>query len=335
MRLFEVVQTDLPMDRESRLQRARDMGFDTNTIYYHGTNADFEKFMPGIDPIVGYGLYFTAERGYAHAFAAMKTRTTGSGAPAVYQVFLKLGKSKVITKQSRMDTLMKMRRTGKLDRDEMFSASYEIEDVVALRDQGIDSVVNDASNEVVVFNANQVRSIYAKFDPNKADSGNLTESMDPLVVAYANEHGLGEIWWEGSGDFGEAYITEKDTILKVTNDDEELRYAKMLVGKKLDHVVDIYAVDGRIIHMEMLDTDGVEDLYYAAERYGRIEEVDVDDHPEMEPEVKKFIFDVSWGMYELANVGIRNDDLRSDNIGRKANGAYAIFDATHKEGMWG
>lgn len=163
----------------------------------------------------------------------------------------------------------------------------------------------------------------------------LVEGVDPSIDAYAEEHDLGETWWEGGGDHGEAYVTDKDTILKVTNDLDELRFAALLVGKKLDHVVDIYDVSDRIIHMEKLDTDGVEELYYAAMEYGDIEEVDTDDHPDMEPEVKKFILDVSWGMHELANEGIWNNDLKADNIGRKTNGTYAIFDATRKTGAWG
>ena len=45
-RLYEAGETgmDLPMDRQSRFQRAREMGFDVNNILYHGTAADFPAF---------------------------------------------------------------------------------------------------------------------------------------------------------------------------------------------------------------------------------------------------------------------------------------------------
>jgi GNAT superfamily N-acetyltransferase len=45
-RLYEAGETgmDLPLDRQSRFQRAREMGFDVNNILYHGTAADFPAF---------------------------------------------------------------------------------------------------------------------------------------------------------------------------------------------------------------------------------------------------------------------------------------------------
>lgn len=45
-RLYEAGETgmDLPLDRQSRFQRAREMGFDVDNILYHGTAADFPAF---------------------------------------------------------------------------------------------------------------------------------------------------------------------------------------------------------------------------------------------------------------------------------------------------
>ena len=37
----------LAMDFASRMQRAKEQGFDTDTVYYHGTNADFDEFKGG------------------------------------------------------------------------------------------------------------------------------------------------------------------------------------------------------------------------------------------------------------------------------------------------
>jgi hypothetical protein len=34
------------MDQASRMQRAREMGFDTDTVYYHGTRRQFDEFEP-------------------------------------------------------------------------------------------------------------------------------------------------------------------------------------------------------------------------------------------------------------------------------------------------
>lgn len=38
----------LDMSKEARLARAREMGFDTDTIYYHGTSSNFDRFDPAL-----------------------------------------------------------------------------------------------------------------------------------------------------------------------------------------------------------------------------------------------------------------------------------------------
>ena len=157
----------------------------------------------------------------------------------------------------------------------------------------------------------------------------LFESTDAKLEAYATKHNLGELSWEGSGDMGEAYITDKNTILKITSDDTEISYAKMVQGKNLDNVVTIYDVDGPIIHMEYLDTDHIEDLYASAmgySEYGSFDDIDIDDHEDIPDDVKEFIIGVQDGMMQLQHKGVNNLDLKGDNIGRKNNGEYAIFD---------
>lgn len=168
----------------------------------------------------------------------------------------------------------------------------------------------------------------------------LLESTEPEITAYAEAHGLGEIWWEGSGDFGHAYRTEKGTILKTTGDKSELKFAAMLVGKDLDHVVKIYDVSGSIIHMEWVDTAGIDDLYFEANNYEEdflpLDALDPRDYPDMPPRVVRFINEISIGMMELEHLGIRNADLKEDHIGKRADGSYAIFDiSAGAVGNWG
>ena len=167
-------------------------------------------------------------------------------------------------------------------------------------------------------------------------ANNISESVEREIEDYAEKHGLGEVSWEGSGDMGDAYVTGKDTILKITRDKTELEYATLIVGKKLQNVVAVYDVEGNVIHMEYLNTDGVEDLHGSAmgyAEYGDITEVDPEDHPDMPEDVKKFIDDISYGAFELQRNGVYNLDLKDNNIGRKSNGEYAIFDmSSAKEG---
>ena len=171
----------------------------------------------------------------------------------------------------------------------------------------------------------------------------LTESHDDprKLEAYAEKHGLGELSWAGSGDMGNAYYTEKDTVLKITSDDTELAFAKKIEGKKLDNVVHIYDVEGDIIHMELLDDTGVEDVYAAAMNYveeygtGNMESIDPADIEGIPDDVTKFLNDMSWGMHELRQNGVDNLDLKHDNVGRRGPDHYVIFDMSDKKrNMW-
>ena len=53
----------LPMDQASRMSRAKHLGFDTKTTYYHATKADFPEFMVGgtsettAGELYGKGIY--------------------------------------------------------------------------------------------------------------------------------------------------------------------------------------------------------------------------------------------------------------------------------------
>lgn len=156
--------------------------------------------------------------------------------------------------------------------------------------------------------------------------------------AYAARHGMEIAGWEGSGDMGEAYVTNKDTIIKVTTDKTEMAFAALLVGKKLTNVVDIYDVENHIIHMEYLDTSDNE-LWYEIMNFDEhgdgIEYMDGRDYDDMSDEAKKMLDDLQIGMRQLAGNGVRNLDLKDDNFGKKQNGNYAIFDMSDaKRGMW-
>ena len=59
---------NLPMDLKSRLKRARAMGFDTRTVYYHGSDQDIKQFDP-ISPGGHAGAYISKDPGIADAYA--------------------------------------------------------------------------------------------------------------------------------------------------------------------------------------------------------------------------------------------------------------------------
>lgn len=62
---------DLPMDKESRLQRAKEMGFDVDLPLVHGTSSrvDFSRFIPSDRGKIGPGVYTSPEIYKANKFA--------------------------------------------------------------------------------------------------------------------------------------------------------------------------------------------------------------------------------------------------------------------------
>jgi hypothetical protein len=63
---------ELAMDQASRMQRAREMGFDTDTVYYHGTRRQFDEFEPSQPRgAIGNkrGVYFTKDKRTAEEYA--------------------------------------------------------------------------------------------------------------------------------------------------------------------------------------------------------------------------------------------------------------------------
>lgn len=163
----------------------------------------------------------------------------------------------------------------------------------------------------------------------------ILESLDKGVEDYAKRHNLGEISWAGSGDMGNAYYTERGTILKTTTDDTEIDAAKSIIGKNLSNVVKVFDVEGNIIHMEELSMDGIEDLFGDAMGYsefGDFDDIDVDEHEDMSEETKQFILDVQHGTYELRSNGVLNLDLHDGNVGKKSDGNYAILDMSNEKG---
>jgi len=65
---------DLAMDYASRMQRAKDMGFDTSRPVYHGTATDFDAFDP--DRAIGTQFWSTTDK---PAIEAGEVGAQGSG----------------------------------------------------------------------------------------------------------------------------------------------------------------------------------------------------------------------------------------------------------------
>lgn len=164
-----------------------------------------------------------------------------------------------------------------------------------------------------------------------------------FVEEWLEEKNIEIGYWEGSGDFGDAYNTECGKIIKITSSMDEFVNTYNLLGKENEYLVDIYdmaIVDGNmIIVMEKLDTSIInENAFYELQNLANelgtyIYDVDFDDLPDNEMFDESFIDEmknISNSIYCALHEGSKKEyitnDIRIENIGRKKNGNIALFD---------
>jgi len=160
------VAKGLDMSQAGRMGRAKEMGFDTETVLYHGTDAKFESFEAGRrDP----GVWLTSDISNASSYAK------GPDAQ-MHTLYIKPGKTltinagweggEVVFKSPDIDVDMS-------DWTNVDAANYA-------RRNGYDTLIFPDGNKTesdytaVVFNPKNIRDVDAAFDPDKAASPILT-----------------------------------------------------------------------------------------------------------------------------------------------------------------
>lgn len=181
MLLDEISKLD--MSDAARMQRAKDMGFDTDNVYYHGTSEEFDEFDPskggrvyGIDDDKGL-VFFTSNKDEAQDAAAQASRVIGDS-PRVLDNYLRLENPLMIDSKGKNPTVY---LDGKKDQ-----IKYELE--FGENSDGIPYdgviVINKQTGErtAATANPNLIRSTKAAFNPAKKDSSNLMASVAPTAV---------------------------------------------------------------------------------------------------------------------------------------------------------
>jgi len=180
MKLFEL--QELPMDDESRLARAREMGFNTKTVYYHGTPDNRGIWKTGFIKRGGSeyknaAFFFSSDRYVAASYADDRRAWDYQNSdPETIAVYLKMKNPKEIYWKGR--SFRSNRKSA-----EQYSLADTIEEA---RSEGHDSVIVEGirdtydtsgkpGNVTVVFDATQIRSIKATFDPARSSSTNLMD----------------------------------------------------------------------------------------------------------------------------------------------------------------
>lgn len=186
------VENHLPMDFESRMARAKEMGFDIETPWYHGTNHDFDTFDygklghggggdPG-NPMSTHGAFFTKDPDLAASY--------GRNVKQVY------------TRGEYPEWYME-----NANKPEIYEQTDTISDGLGmLKRIGLDGVTLTGPGthpERVVFDPSKIRSTDASFDPQHVGKNGLllsdTGKPSALGAAMAGaERQPGIDVWHGS-----------------------------------------------------------------------------------------------------------------------------------------
>jgi N12 class adenine-specific DNA methylase/adenylate kinase family enzyme len=184
-----------------RLARARDMGFDTSTVMYHGTDRKFNAFQARAHSGGSRGVYLTPDRGAAERFAKAVSDDSGK-TPHVVEAFIRSGDFADLNNETHLAAIAQKKFEAiKADKGLRSQRDYSLADamadvkrhivngrlgwhdrhtVQAVQDAGFSGVLlNDAYDtpSVLVFDPVNIRATDADFDPDFSDSADLRASL--------------------------------------------------------------------------------------------------------------------------------------------------------------
>jgi hypothetical protein len=174
------IKPALPMDLTSRVGRAKGQDFDLNKTLYHGTKSDIENFdlaktQSRDAGYIGEGVYLTGNKNLAN-FYAKSAATTGDSGSNVMPVVTNVKNTKTFTLGDKSKFAWDIKKNPKM--------SKELTE--KLVGEGFDSAqVVDGKGELVemvVFDPKNIRSKFAKFDPENKGKASLLGGLGALGV---------------------------------------------------------------------------------------------------------------------------------------------------------
>jgi len=208
---------ELPMDEASRMARAKEMGFDTEKTYYHGTTSDIDRILKTkFDDRVNYakGFHGAEDADHASVFAGQTFKQVSPGKyEAVYEtggnivpfhikVNNPINGADAAPKEVFEDVFQKVKGIFKNPEEYkthaakmpfgQFVQTLRHSDLPRgdltkiLKKHGYDGM--NYKGEVIVFEPSQIRSKFAEFDPKKSKSGKIS-----AAIAGASALGAGAL----------------------------------------------------------------------------------------------------------------------------------------------
>tara|TARA_R110002072_G_scaffold295673_2_gene466764 strand:+ start:2568 stop:3461 length:894 start_codon:yes stop_codon:yes gene_type:complete len=180
----------LDTSKKARMERAREAGFDTETVYYHGSPDARGIWEKGFSKKGSHGfgedspLFFSSDDWMAKTYADdTRAFDLQNAVPETIPVHLKTGNPK------RIDWGGKDFR-GKTSDGKRYDVRSEIDKAI---DEDFDSVIinnirdsynkqSKAGNVTVVLDPSSVRSVNAAFDPTKKESSNLLAGTAAAMI---------------------------------------------------------------------------------------------------------------------------------------------------------
>lgn len=178
--------TPLPMDEASRLARAGEAGFDTGTPLYHGTNSDFHgfderHFGKTDEGFAGRGIYSTDEPMLAEEYGStVIPHVRSSSNDFVVNPDKSISSEGYDAISDRFGVSRERDRTG--------ATAAAVTD--RARSEGYtgfwinDRLGDEVASEVVTFAPRNIRSRFARFDPEFAHLSNLSAANANTLAGY-------------------------------------------------------------------------------------------------------------------------------------------------------
>lgn len=206
-----------------KLARAKEMGFDTDNVYYHGSpNPDIKEFKPSEKGMFGSAVYLTKNPEEAGQYA-IQSNTGTQGTPTIYPL---LTKGRILNRTNYKDiwdlykeidpSLPNIDFSGnwwenKKNLEDFNSAVKKMDKLGLINDlvkkSKIFSGIQDQDHRII-FDPKNIRSKFAKFDPamsESSDISSLTSSPSSLKNKLLNKAfktadvvGMGSDVYEGN-----------------------------------------------------------------------------------------------------------------------------------------
>lgn len=164
-----IASGELPMDRASRMERAREQGYDVDTPYYHGTDEDFTEFKSSKRGKMGQGVYSTPSRQSADKYAPDR------GGANIIPLYLR---------GDHVD-LMKFYEDNPDRPKNLLSDSDYAQWMNARGIANIDGMKGDEVLETVTPDPSNIRSVNAAFDPKYKGANILGGSAAAALIPSA------------------------------------------------------------------------------------------------------------------------------------------------------